>query len=156
MALKAPYLLALCDAAQLEETNMIFGMARRIGTQSSTFDLHAAKVIHSLVTFSPASESLAIEFLNEFQKVDALGHLGSISFLSEYLSLLDGITVGLVLSGEADPNVPQWAQDAIEALRGLTQQQLSVQLKPVVDLASEYLTHVLIAGWSYIMELTYY
>jgi hypothetical protein len=153
MVLKAPYLLALCDAAQ--ETNMEFGLARGIGAKSSTFDLQAAKVIHSLVTFSPASESLAIEFLNEFQKVTALEHLGStISLFFEYLPLVDGVTVALVLSGEADPNVHLWAQDAIEALRGLTQRQLSMQ--PVVDLASEYLTHVLIAGWSYIMKLTCY
>ena len=82
MALKAPYLLALCDAAQ--ETNMTFGLARGIGAQGSTFDFQAAKVIHSLVTFSPASESLAIEFLNEFQKVTALAHLGSISLFLEY------------------------------------------------------------------------
>ena len=150
MALKAPYLLALCDAAQ--ETNMTFGLARGIGAQGSTFDLQAAKVIHSLVTFSPASESLAIEFLTEFQKVTALEHLGSTSLFLEYLPLVDGVTVAQVLSGEADPDVHQWAQDVIEALRGLTQRQLS--MRPVVDLASEYLTHVLITGRSYIMKLT--
>jgi hypothetical protein len=80
MALKAPYLLALCDAAQASD--MDFGLARRLGTQSSTFDVPATRVIHSLVTFSPASETVAVEFLVEFQKVSALSHLGTVVFHS--------------------------------------------------------------------------
>ena len=97
-------------------------------------------------------QTCALPILNEFQKVTALAHLGSISLFLEYLPLVDGVTVAQVLSGEADPDVHQWAQDAIKALRGLTQRQLS--MRPVVDLASEYLTHVLITGRSYIMKLT--
>ena len=81
MTLKAPYLLALCDAAQ--ESDLSFGPATRLGATTATFDIPAAKVIHSLVTFSPASESVAIEFLNEFEKVPCLKHLGRFSLLSE-------------------------------------------------------------------------
>jgi hypothetical protein len=80
MALMAPYLLAFCEVAQ--ESNIDFGPARRLGTQSPTFSVQATRVIHSLVTFSPARESLAIEFLGEFQKVSALSHLGTVGFHS--------------------------------------------------------------------------
>jgi hypothetical protein len=51
-----------------------------------------------------------------------------------------------VLSGEVDAN--QWAQDMLMAVRDLDQEQLSLELEPVLDLASEYLTHLLIAGLS--------
>ena len=83
MALKAPYLLALCDAAQASDVN--FGLARRrrrLGTQSSTLNVPATRVIHSVVTFSPASETVAVEFLVEFQKVSALSDLGTVIFHS--------------------------------------------------------------------------
>lgn len=81
MTLRASYLLALCDAAQ--ESDLSFGPATRLGATTSTFDIPANKVIHSLVTFSPASESVAIEFLNEFEKVRCLKHLGRFLLLSE-------------------------------------------------------------------------
>ena len=66
MVLKAPYLLALCVIAQ--SSNVFFGLATRLGTQSSTFDVDAIRVIHSIVTASPAPESVAIVFLREFAK----------------------------------------------------------------------------------------
>jgi hypothetical protein len=75
MALKAPYLLALCDASQALDVD--FGLARRLGTQSSTLNVPANRVIHSVVTFSPASETVALEFLVKFQKVSALSDLGT-------------------------------------------------------------------------------
>jgi hypothetical protein len=152
MTLKAPYILALCEAAQ--QSSVTFGMATRLGAQNQSFNVDAAKVIHSIVTFSPATESVAIDFLNEFQKVSCLHHLGSASLLFEYLPFADAALVASVLSGEADADADQWAQDVLMAVRDLDPQQLPVALKPVLDLASEYLTHLLIAGLSCIMKLT--
>ena len=83
MTLKAPYILALCEAAQ--RSSVTFGLATRLGAQNSSFNICAAKVIHSIVTFSPATERVALEFLNEFQKVYCLRHLGSVPPLFEYL-----------------------------------------------------------------------
>ena len=154
----APYLQALCNVTQLQNIpNDIFGVAIRLGVQHSAPNLPAARVIHSLVEFSPAAETLAIEFLNEFRKVTPFETLGSISLIFEYLLLVDHITVGLVLSGGAEPNAQQWAQGAIQAFcnyaQPLNDHQRALLLKPIVDLTSEYLTHVLIAGWSYLMKL---
>jgi hypothetical protein len=53
------------------------------------------------------------------------------------------------LSNSADVN--QWAQDVLANIQGLDVDQLSQQLQPVIDLASQYLTHLLIAGLSHFM-----
>ena len=58
-----------------------------------------------------------------------------------------GTTVESVLSGEAElPDTQQWTQEVLDALNGLTARQRSLQLKSVVDLASEYLSHLLLDG----------
>jgi hypothetical protein len=57
-----------------------------------------------------------------------------------------------VLNPEADAEeaeANQWAQSVVTALDGLTEHQISIELKPVLDLTSEYLNHLLIAGLSY-------
>ena len=64
--MKAPYILALCEAAQ--RSSVTFGLATRHGNQNSPFNVDAAKVIHSVVTFSPATESVVTEFFNEFAR----------------------------------------------------------------------------------------
>jgi len=81
MASKAPYLLKLCEVAQ--SSGISFGLATRLCTQSSTFNVDATRVIHSIVTFSPAQESVAIEFLFEFEKVSRIQHEGNVLFMSE-------------------------------------------------------------------------
>ena len=70
----APYLLSLCDLAKTSEFS--FGMVSRLHTQTSTFKVEASKLIHGIVTFSPASESMAIQFLHEFEKISYLKDLG--------------------------------------------------------------------------------
>jgi hypothetical protein len=75
MVPKAPYILALCEAAQ-QPGVVSFGLATRIGSQNSKFDVDASKVIKSIVTFSPAAENVAVDFLNEFRKVSRLSNLG--------------------------------------------------------------------------------
>jgi hypothetical protein len=57
-----------------------------------------------------------------------------------------GTTVESVVSGGAEPpDTQQWAQ-VLDALNELTARQRSFELKSVVDLASEYLSHLLLAG----------
>jgi len=65
--LVAPYLLSLCKAVQ--NSDFSFGVVSRSGAQSSTFQLDAAKLIYSIVEYSPASESVALQFLSQFQKI---------------------------------------------------------------------------------------
>jgi hypothetical protein len=74
MTLKAPYILALCEAAQ--QSSVGLGSATRSSSQNPMFNVDAAKVIHSIFKFSPATESVALEFLNKFQEVSRLRHLG--------------------------------------------------------------------------------
>ena len=150
MTLIAPYLLRLCDAAQ--QSGVEFGLATRFGTQDSIFNVSAAKVIQSIVTFSPAGECVAIEFMQQFQKVSAVNSLGSLSFISQY-SLADGKRVEPLLFGQSELNVHQWAQDVLKLLRPLSPRKISESLKPVLDLATEYLSHLLIAGGFVIMRV---
>jgi hypothetical protein len=75
----AQYLIALCAAAQ--EKGESFGIAVRIGASHSKLKIEATKVIHSILSFSPAPESVAVEFLNELAKVHGMSHLGECSLL---------------------------------------------------------------------------
>ena len=76
MPLAAPYLISLCDA--VANSDLSLGVVTRLGFQSSKFELDAAKVIKSIVTFSPASENVAIEFLFELQKMSGFIDLGNV------------------------------------------------------------------------------
>lgn len=58
----AQYLISLCALTQ--ESQESFGIAMRIGTSNSKFNVEASKVIHSILTFSPAPDAVAVEFLN--------------------------------------------------------------------------------------------
>ena len=75
----AQYLIALCDAAQGKDES--FGIAVRNGASHSKFKIETTKVIRSVLTFSPASESVAVEFINELAKVPGISHLGKFSLL---------------------------------------------------------------------------
>ena len=74
------YVVTLCTTVQ--ESGESLGAAVRIGWSISNFNVEATKVIHGILTFSPASDSLAIEFLNELAKVSGMEYLGeqSLSF----------------------------------------------------------------------------
>ena len=67
------YLLTLCTAIQ--ESGDSSGVAVRIGS-SVSFNVEATKVIHGILTFSPAPDSMAVEFLNELAKVSGMEYLG--------------------------------------------------------------------------------
>ena len=68
------YVLALCTADQ--ELGDSLGVAVRIGSSTSKFNVEANKVIHGILTFSPAPDSMAFEFLNELAKVSGMRYLG--------------------------------------------------------------------------------
>jgi hypothetical protein len=70
----AQYLLALCSTAI--ESNESFGLATRIGSSNSTFKIETTSVIHSILTFSPAPDTLAAEFLHELEKVWGMSFIG--------------------------------------------------------------------------------
>jgi hypothetical protein len=48
----------------------------RIGLSDLKFKAATTKVIHSILTFSPALDMVAVEFLNELSKVTGMGSLG--------------------------------------------------------------------------------
>jgi hypothetical protein len=70
------YTLSLCNTVN-NQSDISFGIAVRIGAKDSIFQFETSKVIHSIVNFSPAPESVSVEFLNEFKMVDGLGPLGN-------------------------------------------------------------------------------
>ncbi|KAI9571792.1 hypothetical protein HD554DRAFT_2036683 [Boletus coccyginus] len=121
MPLVAPYLLSLCKV--VENSDFSFGVVSRLGTQSSTFQLDAAKLIYSIVEHSPASESVALEFLFEFQK----------------------ILVDTVVRLQSTLQPEQWSQEILAFLREREPDEVHGELKPILDLATKYLNHVLIA-----------
>ena len=75
-AAPAQYLIALCTAAQQPDIDEPFGVAVRIGSSDSKFEAATTKVIHSILTFSPAPDTVAVDFLNELSKVTGMGSLG--------------------------------------------------------------------------------
>ena len=71
----AQYLISLCSAAQ--ESKESFGVvALRTGFADPKFTIEATKVIHSILTFSPAPDTVAVEFLNELEKIKGISALG--------------------------------------------------------------------------------
>ena len=74
------YLLMLCT--EVQESGESLGVAARIGSSISNFNVEASKVMHGILTFSPAPDSMAVEFLNELANVSGMGYLGewSLSF----------------------------------------------------------------------------
>jgi hypothetical protein len=157
MPLAAPYLISLCDA--VANSDLSLGVVTtRLGVQSSTFKLDAATLIKSIVTFSPASESVAIEFLFELQKVSGFGDLSNVplicgspfSGLMTLLSLLQSCVCDLNLSLSSGLK-RFWRYSVI-----FDEDVLKTGLQPVLDLATEYLNHLLIASMSlHLFFLTY-
>ena len=70
----AEYLISLCTLAQ--ESQESFGIALRIGASNCKFNVEATKVIHSILTFSPAPDAVAVEFMNELERVKGIAFLG--------------------------------------------------------------------------------
>ena len=68
------YLLTLCTAIQ--ESGESLGVAVRIDSSTAKFNVEATKVIHGILTFSPAPDLMAVEFLNQLAKVSGMGYLG--------------------------------------------------------------------------------
>ena len=67
------YLISLCNLAKNKE---FFGTATRIGASDSQYDVEANDLIHSIVSFSPAPDVVAVEFLNTLEKVEGIAYLG--------------------------------------------------------------------------------
>ena len=57
----ADYILALCNTA--EESKQSLGTAVRFGMSNAQFQFEVTKVIHSIVTFSPAVDAVATDLL---------------------------------------------------------------------------------------------
>jgi hypothetical protein len=79
-AAPSQYLITLCAAAQ--QSDEPFGIAVRIGSSDSKFNTATSKLIHSFLTFSPAPDTMAVEFLNELRKVTGIETLGKWSLYS--------------------------------------------------------------------------
>jgi hypothetical protein len=101
-------------------------------------------VIHSIVIFSPAPESVAEAFLIELEKVEGMSSLGRSLILYDSQA---GI-VNLVRQRTSKFDCSTWAVKVIDYLRNhfSTRQRLK-ELEPVTTLATELLSHLLIAGF---------
>ena len=139
----ADYVLALCEAINASPV-ISLGTAVRIDTPNS-FENDASKIIQSLVTFSPAPEAVPVEVLNELQKIDGLAPLSK---------LLIWMQIGVseryaVLSLQFPTPSDQWAGEVIQLLRtNFNRRERARALENVTNLASEYLSHLLIASMS--------
>jgi hypothetical protein len=80
------FLISLCTTAK--ESNESFGIAIRLGSSNSKFEFEATTVIHSILSFSPAPYTVAVEFLNELDKVNGISSLGKCSFTFLHRSLI--------------------------------------------------------------------
>ena len=122
----AQYLISLCTIAQ--QSGESFGIAMRIGTSNSKFQFEATKVIHSILIFSPAPDTMAVEFLNELEKVEGISSLGKCSLHSCFLLLIRSsnsqtgfgscVSVWLFDLGRKGYRLPMWQFFNKSALRG--------------------------------------
>jgi hypothetical protein len=58
------------------ESGIYFGLATRIGSSNPTFKIETTKVVHSILTFSPAPDTVAKDFLNDLEEVRGMSFLG--------------------------------------------------------------------------------
>jgi hypothetical protein len=77
----------------VQQSNESFGIATRIGSSNSEFQFEATKVIHSIVAFSPAPDTMAAQFLIELEKVKGMSSLGKHLFciLSHILLVIQSL-----------------------------------------------------------------
>jgi hypothetical protein len=140
------YVLSLCNAVN-QQPNLTLGITLRLSSQNSSFERPAHKVIHSLVTYSPAPESVSVEFLNELEKVSSLKELGNLP-VNQDLPLPNRITVCPVLARQSELDCREWSLKVVDILAPNPAKQLKKKLHRVIGLATEYLLHLLIAGTS--------
>ncbi|KAJ3569579.1 hypothetical protein NP233_g4960 [Leucocoprinus birnbaumii] len=108
----------------------------RIGASNSKFNIESTKVIHKILTFSPAPDAVAVEFLNELEKVKGITSL--VAPVRCRVSRLDSLT---------------WAAAIIYLLSSkLTKEQGLQALEPLSNLATEMLTHLLIASKAFLYQ----
>ena len=67
-------IIALCNA--VEGSGNSLGAAVGLGTSTSQFRIEVAKVIHSIVIFSPARDAVSVDFLEQLGKIKDVSHLG--------------------------------------------------------------------------------
>ena len=141
----AQYLIPLCTTAQ--QLNQSFGLAIRIGASNPKFQFETTKVIHSILMFSPAPDTMAVAFLNELEKVKGISFLGKCSLHSCILLLIQARTVKPVLDRASQFDCSTWAIKVIDYLRdNFSPSQRFEVLGPVTDLATAMLSHLLIAS----------
>ena len=142
-------MLALCSA--VGEMNGSFGVAIRIGASSSMFNVESNKVIYALLTFSPAPDSMAREFLKALAKVSGIHYLGEWSFSFPQRSAdPECDQVSPVLDGHRQSDPATWAGEVINFISTKFQMEERMeQLEPISNLASEMLTHLIIASMSF-------
>jgi len=140
------YLISLCTIAQ--EANESFGLAIRIGTSDPKFNIETTKVIHSILTFSPAPDSMAVEFLNELNKVSGISYLGELShFIPTRFCSSRSQTVEPILHHTPQSDPANWATGIMNFLStNFTMEERSKELQPVTNLASKMLSYLLIAS----------
>jgi len=146
----AEYLISLCTLAQ--DSQESFGIAMRIGASNSKFNLEATKVIHSILTFSPAPDAVAVEFLNELEKVKGIAFLGQWSLcVPAGFCWFWARTVVPVRSRVSQLDCSTWAANVIDFLcENFTKEQRLQEIEPLTHLAAKMLTHLLIASITFL------
>ena len=124
----AQYLIALCNAVQ--DSYQSSGIAVRIGASDSKLKVEASKNLHSILSFSPAPESVAVEFLNELAKVSGMSHL---------------VEPIVRRAFQFDPTT--WATAVMTFLSNnfVTKEERAKKLQPVTNLATETFSRLIIA-----------
>ena len=68
----ASYALALLNSMGRQEDLIPLGNARLVGSQTSTFDVPAHRILQALLEHSPSPQTIAQEFLAELAKCQVL------------------------------------------------------------------------------------
>ncbi|KAF8313010.1 uncharacterized protein EI90DRAFT_3136974 [Cantharellus anzutake] len=102
----------------------LLGFASRNGTQSSTFNVPAHKLLEAVIEYSPSSETITGEFSVELRKCGILAVKGFVD----------------ALDNDRSVNLDDWAAIVHQEL-----EQNNSNTTYLTELASYYLTHLIIA-----------
>ncbi|KAF8338495.1 hypothetical protein F5887DRAFT_1077834 [Amanita rubescens] len=119
-------LLKLMDERYESTGQPPLGIARRVGVESSTFDLPAHKILQALITHAQSPETIAKELLIKLGKCGN----GHVKTLAEEV-------YGEVSTLSAD----EWA---VKVLQELQESESPGDLSTVTQLGSHYLSHLVI------------
>lgn len=127
------------------------GTAKRIGTDSSEFEIPAHRFLHALIRYSLSQETIAKEFLVELKRCEdqVVEKSGTSPVWLSYLAIMGNFQVQALLDNTPNCSAETWANAVNDYLR-----KSGGNISYLTKLGSHYLTHLVIGSTRiYVLEV---